>query len=74
MVFIDFKVDEYVFLKVKAKRSSLILGWCPKLVVRYGGTFEIFENIHLVAYMLAFPASMRVYNFFHVSLLNKYVY
>jgi len=40
-VFIDFKVGEYVFLKVKEKRSSLRLGCCPKLAVRYGGPFEI---------------------------------
>jgi hypothetical protein len=74
MVFIDFKVDEHVFLKVKVKRSSLILGWCPKLAARYCGTFEIFENIGLVVYMLAFPTSMRVHNVFCVSLLKKYVY
>jgi hypothetical protein len=72
-VFRDFKVGELVFLKVKAKRSSLILGSCPKLAARYCGTFEILEKIGLVAYMLYFPTSMRVHNVFHVSLLKKYV-
>jgi hypothetical protein len=62
-----------VFLKVKAKRSSLRLGSFPKLAVRYCGPFEILENIGLVAYMIAFTASMKVHNVFHVSLLNKYV-
>jgi hypothetical protein len=62
-----------VFLKVKAKRSSLRLGSCPKLAARYCGPFEILEKIGPVAYMLAFPASMRVHNVFHVSLLKKYV-
>jgi hypothetical protein len=28
----------------------------------------------VVAYMLAFPASMHVHNVFHVSLLKKYVH
>jgi hypothetical protein len=69
----DLKVGEHVFLKVKAKRSSLRLGSFPKLVVRYYGPFEILENIWLVAYMLVFPAYMIVKNVFHVSLLNKYV-
>jgi hypothetical protein len=35
--------------------------------------FEILEKIGLVAYMLAFLASMRVHNLFYVSLLKKYV-
>jgi hypothetical protein len=72
-VFIDFKVGEHVFLKVKAKRSFLRLGSFPKLVARYCGPFEILENIGLVAYMLDLHASRRVHNVFHVSLLKKYV-
>jgi hypothetical protein len=62
-----------VFLKVKSKRSSLRLGSCPKLAVRYCGSFEVLEKIGPVAYMLAFLASMRIHNVFHVSLLKKYV-
>jgi hypothetical protein len=72
-VFIDFKVGEHVFLKVKAKRSLLRLGSCPKLAARYCGPFEILEKIGPIAYMLSLPASMRVHNMFHVSLLKKYV-
>jgi hypothetical protein len=71
--FRDFKVGEHVFLKVKAKRSLLRLGSFPKLVARYCGPFEILENIGLVAYLLAFFASMRVHNVLHVSLLRKHV-
>jgi hypothetical protein len=62
-----------VFLKIKAKRISLKLGSCPKLEVRYCGHFEVLENIGLVAYMLALPASMRIHNVLHVYLLKKYV-
>jgi hypothetical protein len=72
-VFRCFKVGAHVFLKVKAKRSSLRLGSFPKLAARYCGPFEILEKIGSVAYMLAIPASMRVHNLFHVSLLKKYV-
>jgi hypothetical protein len=72
-VFRDFKVGEHVFLKVKAKISSLILGSFPKLGARYCGNFEILEKLGPVACMLAFPASMIVHNVFHVSLLKKYV-
>jgi hypothetical protein len=66
-------VGEHVFLKVKEKRSSLRLGCCPKLATRYCGTFEILEKIGVVSYMIVFPASMRVHNVFHVSLLKKNV-
>jgi hypothetical protein len=66
-------VGEHVFLKVKEKRTSLRLGIFPKLAARYCGSFEVLENIGLVAYMLSFFASMRIHNVFHLSLLNKYV-
>jgi hypothetical protein len=66
-------VGEHVFLKVKAKRSSLRLGRCPKLATRYCEPFEILEKIRSVSYILAFPASIRVYNVFHLSLFKKYV-
>ena len=41
---------------------------------RYCGPFEVLERIGLVAYRLALPTSTRDHNFFHVSLLNKYVH
>jgi hypothetical protein len=33
----EFNVGDHVFLKVKANRSSLKLGSCPKLASRYCG-------------------------------------
>jgi hypothetical protein len=54
----EFKVGEHVFLKVKAKNSSLKLGSYSKLVARYCGSFDILGRINHVAYMLAFPTSM----------------
>jgi hypothetical protein len=36
-------VGEHVFLKVKAKISSLRLRSCPKLAARYCGPFEILD-------------------------------
>jgi hypothetical protein len=54
----EFGVGDHVFLKVKARRSSLKLGKCSKLVACYCGPFEILERIGPLAYMLAFFASL----------------
>jgi hypothetical protein len=66
-------MGENLFLKVKESRSLLRLISCPKLEARYCGPFEILEKVGKIAYMLAFPTSMRVHNVFHVSLFKKYV-
>jgi hypothetical protein len=66
-------VGDHVFLKVKSNRSSLKLGSCAKLAAIFCGPFEILERIGQVAYMISLPASMSVHNFFHVSLLKKYI-
>jgi hypothetical protein len=60
-------------LKVKANRSSLKLGYCSKLPVKYCGPFEIVDRIGPIAYILALPASMIIHNVFHVTLLKKYI-
>ena len=70
----DYQVGEHVYLKVKAKRSSLILGRCGKLAPRFCGPFETMAKKGLVAYELPLPVHIRVHNVFHASLLNIYVY
>ena len=70
----DFSVGDHVYLRVRAKKSSLNLGSCAKLSPRYCGTFEVLDIIGPIAYKLAFPASTRAHNVFHASLLKKYVH
>ena len=70
----DFSVGDHVYLRVKAKKSSLKLESCAKLSPRYCGPFEVLERIGPVAYRLSLFASTRAHNVFHVSLLNKYVH
>ena len=41
----EFQVGEHVFIKVKPKKSSLKLGICAKLALRYSGPFEILSRI-----------------------------
>jgi hypothetical protein len=66
-------VGDHVFLKVKARRNSFKLGNFSKLAVHYCGPFEILERIGPIAYMLTFPASLCIHNFFHLSLLKRYI-
>ena len=68
----EFSVEDHVYLRVKAKKSSLKLGSCAKLSPRYCGPFEVLERIGPIEYRLALPASTIAHNVFHVSLLNKY--
>ena len=70
----EFSVGDHVYLGVREKKSSLKLRSCAKLSPRYCGSFEVLERIGLIAYRLALLASTRVHNFFHVSLLKRYVH
>ena len=70
----EFSVGDHVYLRVRPRKSSLNLGSCAKLSPRYCGPFEFLEKIGPVSYRLAFLASTRDHNVFHVSLLNKYAH
>ena len=70
----EFKVGDYVYLRVKPSKSSLKLGSCAKLAPRYWGPFEVLDRIGPVAYRIALLINMRAHNVFHVSLLKKYVH
>ena len=70
----EFIVGDHVYLRVRGKKSVLRLGSCAKMSPRYYGPFELLERIGPVAYRIAFPASTRAHNVFHVCLLRKYVH
>ncbi|MCO5601364.1 hypothetical protein L7F22_055484 [Adiantum nelumboides] len=61
----SFSKGEWVFLRVKPKRSSLKLGTFRKLAFRYCGSFEILRRAGEQVYELALPPHMRIHNVFH---------
>ena len=71
---LEFQVGDHIYLKVKAQISSLKLGNYAKLAPRFYGPFEILARIGPVAYQLALPASLKIHNIFHISLLKRYIH
>jgi len=60
-------------LSIKPKKISLRISSCPKLAPWYCRPFEILEIIGPVAYQFALSPTMKFHDFFHISLLKKYV-
>ena len=63
-----------MYLKFKARRSSLHLGNCSKLLPGFCSPFHILARIGSVAFQLVLPANLKVHNVFHVFLLKKYIH
>ena len=61
---IDFNVGDHVYLRVRARKSSLKLGICAKMSPRYCGLFEVLERIAPVAYRLHCLLALELIIFF----------
>eukprot|EP00253_Pinus_taeda_P029623 PITA_29623 len=72
--FKEYQVGDHVYVRIRAKKSTLQWGGCAKLAPQFCGPFQILARIGLVAYQLPLPSHIRVHNVFHVSVLKKYVY
>ncbi|MCO5577987.1 hypothetical protein L7F22_031825 [Adiantum nelumboides] len=70
---LEFKVGDFVFLKVIPRHTNLILGKDRRLSPRFAGPFKILKHVGSLAYELALPAHVKVHPVFHVSLLKMYV-
>jgi len=68
----EYKIGEYVYLKVTPFKGTQRFQGKGKLAPRYIGPFWIYDKRGNVAYALALPDSLLgVYNIFHVSQLKR---
>eukprot|EP00253_Pinus_taeda_P003500 PITA_03500 len=72
--FKEYQVGDHVFVRIRARKSSLQWNGCAKLAPQYCGPFQILAKVGPIAYHLALPSHMRIHNVFHVSVLRNDVY
>jgi hypothetical protein len=70
----EFNMGDHIYLRVRPMKSSLQMGACAKLAPWYFGPFEVLDRVGHVAYRLSPPPTVKAHNFFHVSLLKKYLH
>ncbi|XP_070036662.1 uncharacterized protein [Nicotiana tomentosiformis] len=71
---LEFKEDDWVFLKVFPMKGVMRFGKKGKLSPSYVGPYRIIQRIGKVAYRLELPPEMSlVHPVFHVSMLKKVV-
>ncbi|KAH0710891.1 hypothetical protein KY284_012318 [Solanum tuberosum] len=71
---LEFKVGDWVYLKVSPMKGVVRFGKKGKLSPRYVGPYEIIRRVGKVAYELGLPKEMElVHPVFHVSMLRKCV-
>lgn len=69
---LEFKIDEWTFLKVSPVKEVMRFGKKGKFIPRYVGPYRILKKVGNVAYELKFPAELTiVHPVFHFFLLMK---
>ncbi|KAA0066499.1 reverse transcriptase [Cucumis melo var. makuwa] len=71
---LEFQVRDQVFLKLSPRRGVIRFRRKGKLSPRYIGPYQITERVGPAAYRLELLIELaRIHDFFHVSMLRKYI-
>ncbi|XP_070040947.1 uncharacterized protein [Nicotiana tomentosiformis] len=71
---LEFKEDDWLFLKISPMKGVMQFGKKGNLSPRYVGPYIIIQRISQVAYKIELPVGMYVVHpVFHVSMLKKVV-
>ena len=69
----DFKVNDYVWLRIEKRRLKNVTKHPKvKLAPQFYGQFRITQVINPTAYWLNIPLHLKIHNSFHISLLRKF--
>ncbi|KAH0697968.1 hypothetical protein KY289_015450 [Solanum tuberosum] len=72
--YLEFEIDDWVFLKVSPMKGLMRFGKKGKFSPKYVGPYKLLKKVGKVAYELEFLAELAaVHPVFHVSLLKKFV-
>eukprot|EP00253_Pinus_taeda_P012980 PITA_12980 len=58
--FKEYQVGEHVYIRIRARKSTLQWNACAKLAPRFCGPFQILARVGPVAYQLALPCHIQV--------------
>ncbi|XP_073152831.1 uncharacterized protein [Henckelia pumila] len=71
---LEFSVGDHVFIRVAPLKGVMRFGKKGKLDPRFVGPFEILDRVGTLTCRVALPPNLaEVHNFFHVSMLRKYI-
>ncbi|XP_020696818.1 uncharacterized protein LOC110109930 [Dendrobium catenatum] len=71
--YMEFKVGDFIFIKIRLMKGALCFDNTDKLSPRCIAPFDIVERIGNVACILALQVMYDVYNVFHIASLRKFI-
>jgi len=73
-IYIEFSIDDKIFVKVSPLRKVVGFGTLSKLASRFIGPYKVKERVGKLAYQVRLPTELAgVHDVFHVSHFRKYL-